>query len=95
MRQRHFVIPFFGAINHDSTFFLSMKQQYTWRRKTKVHTDKNTQLTVRHGGGSGILWGCFAYIALEILQHVTVKKINMGKSFSFKAMKGYHTRSMN
>ena len=35
-------------------------QQYVWREKGEAFKPKNTIPTVKHGGGSIILWGCFA-----------------------------------
>ena len=35
-------------------------QRYVWRRKNEAFADKNIILTVKHGGGSFKLWGCFA-----------------------------------
>ena len=37
-----------------------MDQRYVWRRKNEAYTEKNTMPTVKHGGGSVMLWGCFA-----------------------------------
>ncbi|KAF7646113.1 hypothetical protein LDENG_00193440 [Lucifuga dentata] len=31
-----------------------------WRRKNEAYVEKNTLPTVKHGGGSVMLWGCFA-----------------------------------
>uniref|UniRef100_A0A8C5MIC2 Transposase n=1 Tax=Leptobrachium leishanense TaxID=445787 RepID=A0A8C5MIC2_9ANUR len=40
--------------------FGPMDQRYVWRRKNKAYEEKNTLSTVKHGGGSIMLWGCFA-----------------------------------
>uniref|UniRef100_A0A8C5LMJ6 Transposase n=1 Tax=Leptobrachium leishanense TaxID=445787 RepID=A0A8C5LMJ6_9ANUR len=40
--------------------FGPMDQRYVWRRKNKAYEEKNTFPTVKHGGGSLMLWGCFA-----------------------------------
>lgn len=40
--------------------FGPMDQRYVWRRKNQAYTEKNTLPTVKHGGGSVMLWGCFA-----------------------------------
>ena len=40
--------------------FGPMDQRYVWRRKNEAYEEKNTLPTVKHGGGSVMLWGCFA-----------------------------------
>jgi hypothetical protein len=35
-------------------------QLYVWRKKGEACKPKNTIPTVKHGGGSIMLWGCFA-----------------------------------
>uniref|UniRef100_A0A8C5QAX1 Transposase Tc1-like domain-containing protein n=1 Tax=Leptobrachium leishanense TaxID=445787 RepID=A0A8C5QAX1_9ANUR len=40
--------------------FGPMDQRYVWRRKNKAYEEKNTLPTVKHGGGSIMLLGCFA-----------------------------------
>jgi hypothetical protein len=37
-----------------------MDQKYVWRRMNEAYQEKNTLPTVKHGGGSVMLWGCFA-----------------------------------
>ena len=34
--------------------------RYVWRKKREACKPKNTIQTVKHGGGSIMLWGCFA-----------------------------------
>ena len=40
--------------------FRPMDQRYVWRKKNEAHAEKNTLPTVKHGGGSVMLWGCFS-----------------------------------
>ena len=40
--------------------FVQNDHHYVWRKKGKACKPKNTILTVKHGGGSTMLWGCFA-----------------------------------
>uniref|UniRef100_A0A8C5MCY2 Transposase n=1 Tax=Leptobrachium leishanense TaxID=445787 RepID=A0A8C5MCY2_9ANUR len=47
-----------------------MDQRYVWRRKNKAYEEKNTLPTVKHGGGSIMLWGCFASAGTGKLQRV-------------------------
>ena len=37
-----------------------MDQRYVWRRKNEAYEEKNALPTVKHSGGSVMLWGCFA-----------------------------------
>src|SRR4029434_5710554 len=37
-----------------------MDQRYVWRKKNEAYAEKNTLPTVKNGGGSVVLWGCFA-----------------------------------
>ncbi|KAI4893104.1 hypothetical protein NFI96_020620, partial [Prochilodus magdalenae] len=50
--------------------FGTMDQRYVWRRKNQAYEQKNTLPTVKHGGGSIMLWGCFASNDTGKLQRV-------------------------
>uniref|UniRef100_A0A8C5LSG7 Transposase n=1 Tax=Leptobrachium leishanense TaxID=445787 RepID=A0A8C5LSG7_9ANUR len=50
--------------------FGPMDQRYVWRRKNKAYEEKNNLPTVKHGGGSIMLWGCFASAGTGKLQRV-------------------------
>lgn len=50
--------------------FGPMDQRYVWRRKNDAYKEKNTLPTVKHGGGSVMLWGCFASSGTGNLQRV-------------------------
>uniref|UniRef100_A0A3B4ZPX8 Tc1-like transposase DDE domain-containing protein n=1 Tax=Stegastes partitus TaxID=144197 RepID=A0A3B4ZPX8_9TELE len=58
--------------------FGHMDQRYVWRRKNEAYKEKNTLPTVKHGGGSVMLWGCFASSGTGNLQRVqgTMNSIN-------------------
>lgn len=40
--------------------FGHMDQRFVWRKKGKAYDMKNTITTVKHGGGSVMMWGCFS-----------------------------------
>uniref|UniRef100_A0A8C5M825 Tc1-like transposase DDE domain-containing protein n=1 Tax=Leptobrachium leishanense TaxID=445787 RepID=A0A8C5M825_9ANUR len=50
--------------------FGPMDRRHVWRRKNKAYEEKNTLPTVKHGGGSIMLWGCFASAGTGKLQRV-------------------------
>uniref|UniRef100_A0A8C5MW04 Transposase n=1 Tax=Leptobrachium leishanense TaxID=445787 RepID=A0A8C5MW04_9ANUR len=50
--------------------FGPMDKRYVWRRKNKAYEEKNTLPTVKHGGWSIMLWGCFASAGTGKLQRV-------------------------
>ena len=37
------------------------QQRYVWRKENEAFKEKNTIATVKHGGGSLMLWGCVSY----------------------------------
>ena len=52
-----------GVLWSDETkmeLFGNNDQQYVWREKGEAFNPNNTIPTVKHGGGSIMLWGCFA-----------------------------------
>lgn len=51
--------------------FGPMVQQYVWHKKGTAYDHKNTIPSVKHWGGSVLLWGCFAATQSDHLYHVT------------------------
>ena len=47
--------------------FGHMDQRYVWRAKGQAYDQKNTIPTVKHGGGSLMIWGCFSAAGTSIL----------------------------
>ena len=37
-----------------------MDKKYVWRRKSEAYAEKNTLPIMKYGGGTVMLWGCFA-----------------------------------
>ena len=52
-------------------FFGIAHKQYAYRRRIEALAEKNTILTVKHGGGSIMLYGCFAASGTGGLYHIT------------------------
>ena len=45
-------------------------QKYVWRREGEAFNPKNTKPTIKHGGVSIMVWGCFVAIGTDALQTV-------------------------
>lgn len=50
--------------------FGHMDQRYVWRAQGQAYDQKNTIPTVKHGGGSLMMWGCFSAAGTGNLDHV-------------------------
>ena len=48
-------------------------KHYIWRKPNTAHHPKNTIPTVKHGGGSIILWGCFSSAGTAALVRIEWK----------------------
>lgn len=53
--------------------FIPVDHRYVWRRKNEAYAEKNNLLTVKHGGGLVMLWGCSASSGTGKLQRVEGK----------------------
>ena len=51
--------------------FGNAHQQFVYRRRNGAYKENNTLLTVKHGGGSIMLWGCFAASGTGGLDRIT------------------------
>ncbi len=77
-----------------------MDQRYIRGKKNEAYTEKNTLPAVKHGGGSVMLWGCFASSGTgnlqrvkgkidsikyqEILEGTSVRKLRLGRHWTFQ-----------
>lgn len=64
--------------------FGNAHKQFVHRRHNEVFEEKNTILTVKHGGGSIMLWGCFAASGTGGLDRIT----GIMKSEDYQAILG-------
>ncbi len=69
-------------------FFGHRDVAYVLRKKVELHNPKNTVPTVKYGGGSIMLWGCFSAFANGNLVSVKgiMKKENYKKILKDKAV---------
>ena len=89
------MIILFGEMSSNETkieLFGHNDHRYVWRKKGEACKPKNTMPTVKHGGGSMMLWRCFAaggiggimrqenYVDI-VKQHlnISVRKLKLGR----------------
>ena len=53
---------------------------HVWRKKGEAYNPKNTVSTVKHGGGSIMMWGCFGRTMFIFFRK---KKVRKKRSSSF------------
>ena len=83
----------FGSLSFG---LMLMDVVFVWRRKGEAFNPKITVATVKHGGGSTMLWGCFAasgtgnliwvHFIMKKEDHVDILNDNVKKSASSLAL---------
>ena len=65
-----------GLMKQKKDMFGHYDHRYVWREKGEACKPKNTILTVKHGGGSIMLWRCFAVGGTDALLKIDgIRKI--------------------
>lgn len=85
------MIPFKVLFTDESKFnlFGSDGRRFVWRRKGEEYLPKNTKKSVKHGGGSVMVWGCVSASGVGDLHFI---KGNMDKYQYLDILKS-HLRS--